>query len=568
MLSNYYTLLHIADALNKLYAGKKITQIYSQQRNQLFAEIENSGTLVISCDPAENYLYADRKFSRAKKNTIDLFPSLTGKHIEEISCHFSDRIVKIEIENNNVLFIEMFGSRANVFLCVQGKDYSGGDLPISDAFLRKKENVGTMHPRFQKFLSAQDHSARYEETRFLDALRSTGERTVLSALKKIVPTFGAVLAKEVLFRAEVFPTASMDIVTDRELKKVIGESVNVLCMLTTFSGKIQPRIYYEDKVPVCFSLIPLRTFGSYEARSFDDVNEAIRTCISESNRAATISKEKNALVSRLENDLKKSERTLEKMRDEYTTHNRAAEYELFGKLLMLNLTNVRKGMKEVTLEDSIAHSGEKNIALDPSLSPVRNAERYFDKSKKSRAAKEETEQRIKNLIHHIELVRSLLTEVEDLQSKEMLKQFMHSHAAELKEAIGVTEKKSEPLPPFRVFTVEGGFQVLAGKSSANNDLLTMKYAKPNDLWFHCRGSGGSHVVLRAGTGQGEISKTAIQQAAAIAAYYSKMKNASMVPVAMTEKKFVRKPHGAPAGTVTIEREKVIFVEPKLPEVSQ
>ena len=105
----------------------------------------------------------------------------------------------------------------------------------------------------------------------------------------------------------------------------------------------------------------------------------------------------------------------------------------------------------------------------------------------------------------------------------------------------------------------------AGKSSQNNDLLTMKHARPNDLWFHARGSGGSHVVLKSGSGKGEISKRAIEEAASIAAYYSKMKNASTVPVAMTERKYVRKPKGAPPGTVTLEREKVLFVEPRLPE---
>ena len=128
----------------------------------------------------------------------------------------------------------------------------------------------------------------------------------------------------------------------------------------------------------------------------------------------------------------------------------------------------------------------------------------------------------------------------------------------------MTKKEEEDLPPFKTFEVEGGFTVYAGKSSENNDLLTVKWAKPNDLWFHARGSSGSHVVLKMGSGSGNPSKKAIEQAAAIAAWYSKMKNAKNVPVAMTEKKYVRKPKGVPAGTVVIEKEKVIFVQPRLP----
>ncbi len=131
--------------------------------------------------------------------------------------------------------------------------------------------------------------------------------------------------------------------------------------------------------------------------------------------------------------------------------------------------------------------------------------------------------------------------------------------------LGIGEKGTarEELP-FRLFTVDGGFEVLVGKNSSNNDLLTMKYARPNDLWFHARGAGGSHVLLKVGSAKGEPGRKAKEQAAALAAYYSKMRNATIVPVAMTEKKYVRKPKGAPAGTVVLDREKVMFARPALP----
>ena len=182
-------------------------------------------------------------------------------------------------------------------------------------------------------------------------------------------------------------------------------------------------------------------------------------------------------------------------------------------------------------------------------------------------AVEETAERVKSLERRLSALRMLIGELSDVHTNEALKQFHQSYKILLQEAGYMTTKEKESLPPFRIFAVDGGFQVLAGKSSENNDMLTMKYAKPNDLWFHSRGSSGSHVVLKVNSAQGEPSKRAIHQAASIAAYYSKMKNASSVPVAMTEKKFVRKPKGAPAGTVVLEREKVIFVEPKLPPAS-
>jgi predicted ribosome quality control (RQC) complex YloA/Tae2 family protein len=159
--------------------------------------------------------------------------------------------------------------------------------------------------------------------------------------------------------------------------------------------------------------------------------------------------------------------------------------------------------------------------------------------------------------------------MEDIVTSDDLHRFAEENRKELSKFGMKTKesgqvKKEEPVP-FRVFTVAGGFQVWAGKSGENNDLLSTRHTAKNDLWFHARGVGGSHVVLKVGTGKGEVSKQAIEQAAAIAAYYCKMKKSKLVPVAMCEGKYVRKPKGVPAGTVTLEREKTLFVEPGLPK---
>jgi predicted ribosome quality control (RQC) complex YloA/Tae2 family protein len=119
--------------------------------------------------------------------------------------------------------------------------------------------------------------------------------------------------------------------------------------------------------------------------------------------------------------------------------------------------------------------------------------------------------------------------------------------------------------PFRRFRVAGGFEVWVGKDSAGNDELTLRHSKPNDLWFHARGVGGSHTVLKVASAPGEPGRDSIREAAAIAAWYSKYRNAKHIPVVYTERKYVRKPRGVPAGTVVLMREKVVMVDPKLPE---
>jgi predicted ribosome quality control (RQC) complex YloA/Tae2 family protein len=158
----------------------------------------------------------------------------------------------------------------------------------------------------------------------------------------------------------------------------------------------------------------------------------------------------------------------------------------------------------------------------------------------------------------------LLSELERITTRQELKTFMERHHDDLHSPKEDSPSDDQDRPLFRVFVVEGGFEVWAGRSSANNDVLTLRHAKPQDFWFHARGVSGSHVILRVATGRGEPGKRAIRQAASIAAYYSKMRTASMVPVAVTRRKYVHKPKGAPVGSVVLQREDVIMVEPQLP----
>jgi hypothetical protein len=117
----------------------------------------------------------------------------------------------------------------------------------------------------------------------------------------------------------------------------------------------------------------------------------------------------------------------------------------------------------------------------------------------------------------------------------------------------------------RRYRLPGGWEVWVGRNASQNDELTHRRAAPRDLWFHARGCEGSHVVLRMASGKGEPPREILEAAAAIAAFHSKARTSKYVPVAWTERRHVRKPRGAPAGTASIQREKIVFVEPRVPE---
>ena len=114
------------------------------------------------------------------------------------------------------------------------------------------------------------------------------------------------------------------------------------------------------------------------------------------------------------------------------------------------------------------------------------------------------------------------------------------------------------------YTLSDDWTVLAGKTDADNDYLSLKMAKPNDYWFHVRGMPGSHVVLRGKKGV-EPGKSVLKEAAAIAAYHSKAKSGGVTPVSYTQAKHVTKPGGAKPGTVNIRKESVLKVRPGIPK---
>ncbi|MBL7961359.1 DUF814 domain-containing protein, partial [bacterium] len=137
------------------------------------------------------------------------------------------------------------------------------------------------------------------------------------------------------------------------------------------------------------------------------------------------------------------------------------------------------------------------------------------------------------------------------------------HAGWVKKISAETRTKIEKeAPTFREFVVPGNWRVFVGQNDTKNDQLTFKFAKSDDYWFHARGVPGSHVVLKRDGRKDNPGKQAIETTASIAAFFSKAKSSSLVPVAYTLRKYVRKRKGSRPGQVIIEREEVVIVPPK------
>ena len=237
------------------------------------------------------------------------------------------------------------------------------------------------------------------------------------------------------------------------------------------------------------------------------------------------------------------------------------EYNRFGKLLLNNLSSIRNRMNSITVEDIFSDGTRIKIDLNPALSPQKNVEYYFDKSRTEKISFAKNQQLFENAKKELEYLKKLEEVLNETESSKELDEIMKKLKIKQPQQ---SEEKEDIVSKFKHYVIENKFDLYVGKDSKNNDLLTTKFAKQNDYWFHARGASGSHAVLRINNTKETVPKSVLKKAASIAAYHSKAKTAGIVPVAYTFKKYVVKKKGDPTGTVHLLREDVLLVKPEIP----
>jgi predicted ribosome quality control (RQC) complex YloA/Tae2 family protein len=218
---------------------------------------------------------------------------------------------------------------------------------------------------------------------------------------------------------------------------------------------------------------------------------------------------------------------------------------------MAHLTLIPPGAGSVELENFYT-GGKITIILKPGLSPQKNAENYYRKSRNRKIEIENLRDTVNRKIRETGQLREKARAIENITDLKALRKFL-----------GKTEAEELALRParteFRQFNYQG-FEILVGKNAKNNDILTFGSGSKDDLWLHAKDAAGSHVVVRK-KGKENIPEPVVKRAAELAAYFSRYRNSTNCPVIITQRKFVRKLKGGNPGQVLVEREKVIFVNP-------
>jgi predicted ribosome quality control (RQC) complex YloA/Tae2 family protein len=273
-----------------------------------------------------------------------------------------------------------------------------------------------------------------------------------------------------------------------------------------------------------------------------------------------IDSERRSMTTFIRKLLRKTERRAQALSEDLKAAQEADLCKQAGDAILANLKILRTGMVIADLE---TYEGSRSsISLDPRLSPVENAELYFKKYKKARAGQSIISERLLATESERTLLAALLADLEQGEQKETL--FMARRKLEQKGYIRSHGRKTSQselvLTPYRKFEHQG-WDIYVGKTAAGNDILTTKIASPDDLWLHAEGLPGSHVIVR-NPQAGTVPQQVLEHAASLAAYFSKGKNATKVPVTYCDARFVKKPKGAKPGMVTLARRRTIMVKPR------
>ncbi|MCI0532265.1 MAG: NFACT family protein [candidate division Zixibacteria bacterium] len=397
--------------------------------------------------------------------------------------------------------------------------------------------------------------------RFLRTHSSSQLKLLLSSRFLGVDKF---LAEEILFRSHLSGELTAGELTAAQSKKLYDDLTDF------FTGHIpvQPTLITDaDGFPLLVSPFDFESVDTALKAHTLSLLQAISRYYQGATSHKSFLSHKRELQSAVEKQLRKIDSALEKTDRDLLDSAGFQQYKDIADLLMINKDSISRGVGEVNLDNLFsAGQGKISVELNPELSPLENARQYYRKFQKAKTGlvllekrKQFLEGQSARLREILESLRSCRTEEELARLRPLLVKL--KIISDKKPASG--KKKKQEKKEFRTFEISDGWKVLVGRNNLENDRLTFKTARPHDLWFHASGMAGSHTVLRMENKNSHPSQKTIFETAAIAAYYSKGRNAKKVEVIYTPAKYVRKPKKAAPGLVLVEKEKSALVKPAL-----
>lgn len=562
----------IVDELNNHLIDGRIDKVYQPENDEIVLSIRNNNNnyrLLLTSHSSNPRIH----FTNIKKNNpmkAPLFCMLLRKHIMSgrilsIDQFNFDRIVQIQIESRNEmgdlctkrLIIEIMGKHSNIIL-----------VDDNDIIVDSIKHVNNMISSIREVLPGKQYVLPPEKNNPLKMANIDEFRDILSSknsnvFKAIYQSFNGIspiIASEICLQSGIDNNYMLDELTEIDLENLYNSFQDILYKTSHQDYKYTIALDNNDEM-IDFSTIDLKIYNTFKHKDFEQLSELLEYYYREKDSNTRIKQKSQDLAKLIQTNLERCYKKKKIQAKQIKDTLDREKWKLKGELITSNIYQINLGDTEAEVinfydpEQSLV-----KIKLDKELTPSQNAQKYYKKYNKAKrtniAAKEQLIQTDKE-IEYLETIKTSLSMASTENDISEIRQELHKEGYIKKLKKNIKNKKAKIST--MLFKSSEGYTIRVGKNNIQNDYLTFKLSSHKDIWFHVKDMPGSHVILF--IDDANYTEKSITEAAKIAAYFSKGKLSSNVPVDYTERRYVKKPNGSKPGFVIYTHQKTLYVTP-------
>ena len=569
----------LVNELSTKLIGGKVDKVHQPEDDEIVLYIRNNKEnfkLVLSCSSSNPRVYIANDYKKENPIKAPMFCMLFRKYIQggnivNISQVGFERIIKISIDSLDELkektrkdiYIEIMGRHSNIILTHNSDNKiidSAKRIPTSISRVRQILPGLTYElPPAQSKLNPLDNISKDSFIKSLKTFDGPIFKGIYSKFLGISP----VISKELCYRANINEKINTNDISEEDITSLYNEFSSLFNNI--INNIFSPCIVINEKLDkvIDFSCINLTLYNDLKFINKDSMSTILEDYYKTKDIKDRIHQRASDLKKSISVKLERLYHKQEKQEEELLEAENADIYKVKGELLTAYIYMIEKGMDSVEVQNFYDPNYENvTISLNKNLTPSENAQKYFKKYNKLKTAKKEITSQIAINKEEIDYLENIILSIENCENlaelqdiKDELIRLGYSKSSgklKSKKETALTTKPHE-------FISSEGFKILVGKNNKQNDYLTLRIADPDDIWMHTKNIPGSHVIIKC-AGK-DISEQTIYEGAMLAAYFSKSKMSSQVPVDYTKKKHVKKPSGSKPGMVIYETNSTMYVTP-------
>lgn len=577
------TIKAITKELQKDLIGGRIDKIYQPEKDELTIMVRQPKAANTRLLISANARWARIHTSSAKTANpptpsnfcMVLRKYLEGGKIINIEQIDFERVIHIHIEalddfrewKPKILVCEFMGKHSNIILI----------NPETNMIIDAIKKYGSEISSYREVLPGQEYISPPSQNKlnilatsfetFTEYMWQQEKSTLASAIFKVLSGISPFSAEHICRLTGINPDMPVEECGEYELITV-HQYINSL-IADIDKGNIKGHIIYKKNVPIDYALFPLEHISDAKIKKYTNINDTCDVFYLDKLSLARLESQKINLSKNIKNHLDKAYRKQFHLESDQSKAVKNDILRVKGEIITANAYKLKKGDTEVELENF--YTGETiKITLDPRYTPIQNAQRFFKTYNKSQIALKHLEQLIAKNQQEIDYLESVLVAVKDAHTLDEIDEIIEELEKEGYKKSKSTRtknarKKELTLSMPRRFISSDNLEILVGKNNRQNDILTLKEASKHDLWLHTKDIPGTHVIVKLFEKINSIHEfpdKTLEEAAGLAAYYSKAQNSDKVPVDYTFRVNVRKPSGAKPGMVIYENYWTIMANPQ------